>query len=243
MALPDGSGEPSEKIEAFVILVLPILLTHEEIKEVSDEQLFTQHAPFEGYTQQQHQCVRGLPIESGPFAPLTFLVPHHAMQKFHYSVSLLNISTVLNSLLIAAWTDRDDIRRDMQRFQAKESENSRRVMLCNTSSKTGSNDLLPKSPVKPHSGIRRPGTLGAMTFTTISPKNQFKQLLALAKDKQMDMGTCSWMRAFYNVKRHKLFQLRYTTTCAPYANQTNKRKHEEQLKLELQLHKYRSYAE
>ena len=32
----------------------------------------------------------------------------------------------------------------------------------------------PKSPVKPHTGIRRQGTLGAMTFTTISPKNQFK---------------------------------------------------------------------
>ena len=35
-----------------------------------------------------------------------------------------------------------------------------------------------------------------MTFTTIRPKNQFKKLLALAKDKEMHMGTCSWVRAF-----------------------------------------------
>lgn len=72
-----------------------------------------------------------------------------------------------------------------------------------------------------------------MTFTTISPKNQFKQLLALAKDKEMHMGTCSWIRAFHNVKKHKLFQLRYTTSCRPFANQAGRKKQEESLRLQL----------
>jgi len=117
------------------------------------------------------------------------------MQTYQYSVSLLNISTVLNSLLIAAWTDRDDIRKETQRYQAKENDHARKLLLVDGDERV-KNISPPKSPVKAHSGIRRKGTLGTMTFTTISPKNQFKQLLALAKDKEMHMGTCSWIRAF-----------------------------------------------
>ena len=63
-----------------------------------------------------------MPVEAGPYAPLLFLVPHHAMQKFHYSVSLLNISTVLTQLLIAAWADREDLRKEMVRIYEKENE-------------------------------------------------------------------------------------------------------------------------
>jgi hypothetical protein len=63
-----------------------------------------------------------MPVESGPYTPLLFLVPHHAMQKFHYSISLLNISTVLNSLLISAWIDREEIRRETERHHFKENE-------------------------------------------------------------------------------------------------------------------------
>lgn len=42
-------GEPDNRIVDFVILVAPILLTHEEIKEADDD-LLTQHAPCAGYT-------------------------------------------------------------------------------------------------------------------------------------------------------------------------------------------------
>lgn len=51
-----------------------------------------------------------------------------------------------------------------------------------------------------------------MTFTTISPKNQFKKLAAQAKDKELNANTCSWIRAYQNVKRHKLFQLKFTSS-------------------------------
>lgn len=53
------------------------------------------------------------------------------MQKFNYSVSLLNISTVLNSLLLAAWTDREELRREMERVHSKENEFQRRLILLN----------------------------------------------------------------------------------------------------------------
>jgi hypothetical protein len=51
-----------------------------------------------------------------------------------------------------------------------------------------------------------------MTVITISPKNQFKKLAVLAKDKELNANTCSWLRAFQNVKRHKLFSLKFTST-------------------------------
>ena len=168
-------------------------------------------------------------MESGPYSPLIFLVPHHAMQKFHYSVSLLNISTVLTQLLIAAWTDREDLRREMERIQGRENDHHRRVFLRDCDSPDINHS--PTSPAIPRNGFRRQGTLGAMTFTTISPKNQFKQLLALAKDKEMHMGTCSWIRAFQNVKKHKLFQLRQTQTCDPVLNLHTRRKQEDLLRL------------
>jgi hypothetical protein len=71
------------------------------------------------------------------------------MQKFNYSVSLLNISTVLNSLLLAAWTDREELRREMERVRNKENEFQRRLILISDNSMPDSISP-PKSPAKPH---------------------------------------------------------------------------------------------
>ena len=71
------------------------------------------------------------------------------MQKFNYSVSLLNISTVLNSLLLAAWTDREELRREMERVHSKENEFQRRLILLNDNQMPDSISP-PKSPAKPH---------------------------------------------------------------------------------------------
>lgn len=68
-------------------------------------------------------------------------------------------------------------------------------------------------------------------------------MVTLVKDKELDSRSCSWMRAFQNVKKHKLFQLRCTTTHTPLINQMSRRRQEELLRLNLQLHKYRSYVE
>ena len=57
------------------------------------------------------------------------------------------------------------------------------------------------------------------------------------------MGTCNWIRAFNNVKKYKLFQLRWTSTCQPFVNQAKRRRQDDLLRLRLQLHKYKAYAE
>ena len=49
-----------------------------------------------------------------------------------------------------------------------------------------------------------------MTFTAVVPQNQYKKVVALSKDKELDGNTCSWQRAYQNVKKYKLFQLRST---------------------------------
>ena len=72
-----------------------------------------------------------------------------------------------------------------------------------------------------------------MTITTISPKNNFKKLLSLAKDKELNIKTCSWIRAFQNVRRHKLFQLRSLATLKPVTHLDMKRRQDELLKLKL----------
>ena len=92
------------KIAKEVILVAPILLSNQEIKEAEDEDLIM-HRAFEGYTQQRPLCVRGLPVETGENTPLIFLVPHLSMQQFNFAVSLINISGTLNQLLMASWVD------------------------------------------------------------------------------------------------------------------------------------------
>ena len=106
----------------------PILLTHEEVKQTDDEQLIM-HSPFEGYTDGQCPSVRGLPNESGPYTPLIFLVPNLTQQVFQFAVSMLNLSNILQSLLLAAWMDRDDIRNEVERNLKKENDQHRAKLL------------------------------------------------------------------------------------------------------------------
>lgn len=44
-----------------------------------------------------------------------------------------------------------------------------------------------------------------LTFTTVNPQNQYKKVVALSNDKELDGFTCSWQRAYQNVKKFKLF--------------------------------------
>ena len=106
---------------------------------------------------------------------------------------------------MAAWTDTPEIRNEVQKVQTRELDIQRRTLIeIEKAKEQGESISPPRSPTKlPKNAVKR-GSL-IMTFTTISPKNQFKKLLSLAKDKELDQGTCSWIRAFYNVKRHKLF--------------------------------------
>ena len=183
------------------------------------------HAPFEGHTDGQCPSVRGLPVESGPFAPLIFLVPNLTQQVFQFAVSMLNLSNILQSLLLAAWTDRDDIKVEVARNLKRENEHQRAKLLeaAQREIEGGSPGLQEPAPgLKVTAPVKRGSFI--MTFTTISPKNNFKKLLALSKGKDLSTESCSWIRAFQNVKRHKLFQLKSCTTVRPVNSMDAKRR-------------------
>ena len=138
---------------------------------------------------------------------------------------MLNLSNILQSLLLAAWTDRDDIRLEVQKNHKRESDTLRAKLLEeDIFLNEGSSPLLKEhSPgLKAAAPVKRGSFV--MTFTTISPKNNFKKLLALAKDKDLNAGSCSWIRAFQNVKRHKLFQLKSCATIKPVNTIDSKRR-------------------
>lgn len=79
------------------------------------------------------------------------------------------------------------------------------------------------------------------TMTTISPKNQYKKLALVAKNKPLNQVTCHWMRAFNNVKKHKLLQLRSTLSIKLQPAFQDKRRHEDLLRVNLTLYKLRAY--
>lgn len=108
---PDDQNfsEHIEAIQKDVILMAPLLLAHEDIKDATEEQLIF-HQVNENYTMSQACCIRGLPTESGANSPLLFLVPHLMMQKFYYAVSFLNISTILYQFLVVSWLESDAIK-------------------------------------------------------------------------------------------------------------------------------------
>ena len=175
----------------------PILLTHEEIKQADESQLII-YNPIDGFTDGMIPSVRGLPYESGSITPLLFLVPNLTQQAFQFAVSMLNLSNILQSLLLAAWYDREDIRSEVQRNHKKENDKLRTHLLVEQANRQNeglSPGLKDDSPgLKPVANVKRGSFI--MTITTISPKNNFKKLLSLAKDKELNIKTCSWIRAF-----------------------------------------------
>ena len=70
-----------------------------------------------------------------------------------------------------------------------------------------------------------------MTITTISPKNHFKKILSLTKDKLLDQNSCNLLQGFYQVKKYKLFSLKIVTNMKLFPEYINKKKEDDLLKL------------
>jgi hypothetical protein len=71
-------------------------------------------------------CFKGLPLVnslSTEAPPLLFLVPHLRSQVGNVSVSMINISNILTSLLVTACLVREEHSRDL-RIEAKKDEES-----------------------------------------------------------------------------------------------------------------------
>jgi hypothetical protein len=68
-------------------------------------------------------------------------------------------------------------------------------------------------------------------------------LAVLARGKELNKQNCHWMRAFNNVKKHKMLQLK---TCSSIRLQPafyDKRRTEDLLKVNLTIHKLKAYIE
>ena len=65
----------------------------------------------------------------------------------------------------------------------------------------------------------------------------------MAKGKPLVQGTCNWMRAFNNVKKHKMLQIRAVLSINLQPAFFDKRRYEELLGVNLTLHKLKAYIE
>jgi hypothetical protein len=82
-----------------------------------------------------------------------------------------------------------------------------------------------------------------MTFTTISPKNQYKKLATIAKGRPLTQETCHWLRSFNNAKKHKLLNCKAVLNINLQPAFNDKRRHEELVRLNLTLYKLQHYIE
>lgn len=76
-----------------------------------------------------------------------------------------------------------------------------------------------------------------MTCTAVVPQNQYKKVVALSKDKELDGNTCSWQRAYQNVKKYKLFSLRQTCSIRLQNDYHKKKKEDEIFRIKYQVYK------
>jgi len=195
--------EALKRIEKDVVLIAPICFSHEDIKDSNEDDLLFDDQDYRG---SQGLSCRGVPVESDECVPLMLLVPHERMQSFNMAVSLQNISNLLMSLAVVAYEEKEDMRKETRVTIEKENKTHRQKLIneqnetSNSSQASHTNLLATNSPKK---STFWEGAF-KMTFTTISPKNQYKKLAVLAKGKPLTQETCHWMRAFNNVKKHKM---------------------------------------
>ncbi len=173
---------------------------------------------------------------------MILLVPHLRAQVGNYSVSMLNIGNILQSLLVASCIVKEEQLKDIDIESMKEKEThfrSLREEECIKVQNHSRSSSPKRSPIKTQSTLQQRG-LFMMTITTISPKNHFKKILASTKDKNLDQKSCNWLQAFYQVKKYKLFSLKTATTIKLFPEYLNKRKEDEILKLRQTIFKLKS---
>ena len=96
---------------------------------------------------------------------------------------------------MAAWCDRPESKKEMETALDRELVFYRKL-LFEEGNKIGGDISPPHSPTKFPTKQIQAGKGGFMTFTTISPKNQFKKVLSIAKDKELSVKTCSFIKAY-----------------------------------------------
>lgn len=197
------------------MVLAPICLENEDIKDKDGEALLYLEKLLPCFHSQKRELTfKGLPIDTlqKEQAPVVFLVPHVRSQVGNCCVSMINIANILTSLLVTACIVKEDQVRDLRSDLIKDNEQHFRAlreeerikqqlqlqMSANSRSPSPKRHGGHSSQIKTQTTIQQKGGgLFMMTITTISPKNQYKKILATVKDKTMDQHSCNWLQAFY----------------------------------------------
>jgi len=208
-------GSQNDRIEAHALILSAVGLKNDEIQERSGEELIMDTDPEVKLMKPQF-FAKGFPVESGHWAPLMFLVPHLRSQISNFGVSMLNIASTVHSLLVSSCYSSQEQLSESAKAQVKEKNSKFSEVLERGDSPSSSSNKSP-SPDRAtkfnyqfdqqnHKG------LVMMTMATISPKNHFKKIQAGARDRLLDQNSCSWVHAFHNVKKYKLFSLKQASS-------------------------------
>jgi hypothetical protein len=89
-------------------------------------------------------------------------------------------------LLKCSWCDTDVLRTEVTRNQLREEDLLRKTLVLerNSSSSSNSPAISPALPKRENDISNSEFTL--TTFTTVNPQNQYKKVVALSKDKELD---------------------------------------------------------
>eukprot|EP00347_Sterkiella_histriomuscorum_P021865 403332497 len=230
----------TSKIDQNVIIVAPIFLDNEDIRDKDGDELIFQEKQLSNQVG-RNLNIRGLPIDSREIMPITILVPHIRSQPNNYTVSMLNVGSILQSLLVTSCLVKNENKKEVDIETYKDREHHIRQLREDESTNLNrSRSPSPKrSPSKSQSTLQQKG-LFMMTITTISPKNHFKKILALTKDKILDQGTCNWLQGYYQVKKYKLFSLKILASMKVLPEMIAKKKNEDLLRLKSTIFKLKS---
>jgi hypothetical protein len=93
------------------VLIAPICLSHDDIKDRPDDELLFHPKEEEsgGSKESTRTTLRGIPIESDEFSPMLLLVPHTRAQSFNMAVSLSHVSNIIMSLLVCSYEEKQDM--------------------------------------------------------------------------------------------------------------------------------------
>ncbi|CDW78910.1 UNKNOWN [Stylonychia lemnae] len=232
--------EYSDKVQQNVIILAPIFMDNEDIRDKDGDDLLFQEKQLSMQVNRSLNF-KGLPIDSKDKTPITLLIPHLRAHSCNYSVSMLNIGNIVQSLLFTSCQVKEDQPREVEIESYKDREYHLRMLReeeC--SNKNHSRSSSPKrSPSKTQSTLQQKG-LFMMTITTISPKNHFKKILASTRDKILDQKSCNWLQAYYQVKKYKLFSLKTVTSMKPLPEFLQKRKEDDIIKLKQTIFKLKA---
>lgn len=204
-----------------LLFVSALELENDDIRERDGEALLFEHNGLEEVV-----LARGIAGREGgnrQRAPLTLLVPHLRCTGGNQSLSMINVSTVIENLLVTAAFPEEQ--------HSRERRDSDDPALPSASGGVNRDSSC-------EDVFKRKG-LVMMTCTTIKPKNEFKRMLNETQSRVLDQSNTNWQYAFANVSKHRLFALKHFSTHKVGAARRVKERHAFRSQVQLALSRMR----